>query len=352
MIDHLKWDEHMPPRIAVLGAGANGASIGADLTRAGHDVTLIEQWPEHVRAMQSDGVRIVMPDRTLHVPVVARDLCDVATLAEPFDVVLILMKAYDTRWAVHLIEPLVAHDGVVVGVQNGMTTDAIVEVVGPHRTLGSVIEISSMMNEPGIVQRHSPPDRSWFAVGEIAPAPRSRVGEIVELLSHSGTATPVGDIRATKWMKLISNCTTLAMTAMLDLPVMTAATDPDVRALMLRSGQEAADAGVLLGYQPLPIFGLSVDDVSKPDRLVELLLDTLVSGFVLPSTTTTVAHDWSKGRRSEVADINGAVVAAHAEHGGAAPVNAALVRMARRIERGESTPGPERLAELRHLIGA
>ena len=39
-------------KIAVLGAGANGASIGADLTKAGLDVALIDQWPEHVQAMR------------------------------------------------------------------------------------------------------------------------------------------------------------------------------------------------------------------------------------------------------------------------------------------------------------
>jgi 2-dehydropantoate 2-reductase len=43
-------------RIAILGAGANGASIGADLTRAGLDVVLIEQWPAHVEAMRLDGI--------------------------------------------------------------------------------------------------------------------------------------------------------------------------------------------------------------------------------------------------------------------------------------------------------
>ena len=52
------------PRIAVLGTGANGASIGADMTRAGLDVTFIDQWPAHVEAMRKAGIRIEMPDET------------------------------------------------------------------------------------------------------------------------------------------------------------------------------------------------------------------------------------------------------------------------------------------------
>ena len=43
-------------RIAVLGTGANGAAVGADLTRAGLDVTLIDQWPANVERMRTDGV--------------------------------------------------------------------------------------------------------------------------------------------------------------------------------------------------------------------------------------------------------------------------------------------------------
>ena len=52
-------------RIAVLGAGANGGSIGADLTKAGADVVLIDQWPAHVQAMRERGLRIEMPDEIL-----------------------------------------------------------------------------------------------------------------------------------------------------------------------------------------------------------------------------------------------------------------------------------------------
>ena len=185
-------------RIAVLGAGANGASIGADLTNAGLDVVLIEQWPEHVQAMRGNGVRIEMPDATLQVPVRAYNLCDVATFREQFDVVLVLMKAYDTRWACQLIEPHLRPDGLIVGVQNGMTTDTVAEVAGPGRTIGCVIEISSMMFEPGVVQRHSPPSRSWFAVGSIDPATAGREVEIAELLALSGAVEIVDDIRTAK----------------------------------------------------------------------------------------------------------------------------------------------------------
>lgn len=339
-------------KVAVLGAGANGASIGADLTAAGVDVTLIEQWPAHVEAMRERGVTINMPDRTLVQPVEVRHLCQVAELREKFDVVFMLMKAYDSGWAAQLIEPHLAEDGILVGVQNGMTADTIADVVGAHRTLGCVIEISSMMFEPGVIERNSGPDRSWFALGSIDASTRGREEEVAALLRRTGAVDIVDDIRSAKWMKLVSNSTTLVTTAILGLPMLEAVAQPGMRELMVRSGQEALDAGRAQGYSVLPIFGLTTDAVADYDSVVETLLDALLEGFVLPQTKTTILQDWVKGRHSEVDDINGAVVAASAEHRLSAPVNAAVVELAHRIERGDLQPGPQNLTLLCELAAS
>ena len=34
-------------RIAIVGAGAVGGYVGASLTAGGHDVVMIDPWPEH-----------------------------------------------------------------------------------------------------------------------------------------------------------------------------------------------------------------------------------------------------------------------------------------------------------------
>jgi 2-dehydropantoate 2-reductase len=341
----------MSRKIAVLGSGANGASIGADLTRAGHDVVLIDQWPEHVAAMRTHGITIKMPEETQVTQVRAYNLCDVCTFTEKFDVVLLLMKAYDSRWACQLIEPYLKPNGLIAGVQNGMTTDVIAEVVGPQRTMGCVIEVSSTMFDPGVVQRDSPPSRSWFAVGGIDPRTKGREAEVGDLLKCAGTVEYVDDIRAGKWMKLVSNATTLVTTAILGQSIHDAATTPAMRELMLRSGQEAFDTGQAMGHPAVPIFGMKADDLRASNRLVETLLDTLVSGFTLKSTLTTVLQDWMKGRHSEVDNINGEVVAQAQRLGLKMPVNAAIVEVARRIEQGILKPDPSNLRLVLDIAG-
>ena len=341
----------MSGKIAVVGSGANGTSIGVDLVRAGHDVTLIDQWPAHVEAMRKRGATIEMPEETIVQEVNALHLCEVCTLKEKFDVVLVVTKAYDARWSSQLIEPWLKDDGLLVAVQNGMTAETVAEIVGPERTLGCVLEISSGLFTPGIVERHSPPARSWFAVGSFHPATAGREGEIAELLSHAGTCEISDDILAAKWMKLVSNCTTLATTACLGKTIMDAENVPGMREFMLRAGQEALDVGAALAHEPRPIFGLTERDVTDSNRLVETLLDKLMGGFILPNTKGVVLQDWEKGRKSELDNLNGHVAREAREAGIAAPACEAVSEVARRIERGELEAGVENLALLNDLAG-
>ena len=144
-----------------------------------------------------------------------------------------------------------------------MTTDTIADVMGPERTIGCVIEIASMMFDPGVVSRHTPRARSWFALGAIDKAAESRASEIAALLRHSGSVDVVADIRSTKWMKLVSNATALVPTALLGLPIKDAVEMPGMRNLMLRAGQEAFDATADLGFVPLPVLGLTAQDMRE-----------------------------------------------------------------------------------------
>ena len=335
-------------RIAILGSGANGASIGADLLLSGHDVTLVEQWPAHVEAMRADGLTIETPHRTVHVDPPVLHLCELAEQRHPFDVVLMLVKAYDSRWAAQLIRPHLRPTSLVAGVQNGMSTAAIADVVGADRTMGTVIEVSSAMTEPGRVTRYSDTDQSWFAVGALPRSAASgREEEVAALLREAGRVEVVEDILSTKWMKLISNATVLVPTAILGLPMADAVLVEGMREVMLAAGEEARLVGAAAGRDILPIFGLSADALRRPDAVVSTLLDTLYTGFVRPGATTTVLQDWTKGRHSEVDDINGTVVAEGARVGVATPVNARIVAVAHEIEQGVREAHPDNLTLLR-----
>ena len=47
-------------KIAILGTGANGSCAAADITIAAYDVTLFDQWPEHVNVMNTNGLTCLL----------------------------------------------------------------------------------------------------------------------------------------------------------------------------------------------------------------------------------------------------------------------------------------------------
>lgn len=340
------------PRIAVVGTGANGAGIAADLIGAGFDVTLVEQWPAHVEVMRRDGVRVEMPSETITTPVRVLHLCELASENPRFDLALVLVKAYDTAWAAHLIAPYVTSSGLVVGVQNGMTIEEVAAAAGRSRTVGAVIDISSSMLAPGVIVRDSPPDRSWFAVGSVFPETAGREAEVAEVLRHSGTVEIVDDIVSAKWMKLVLNAGELAPTALLDEPIMVAAEEPGVRDIWIRASREALEVGLARGIPISPILGIADPSALTLERYPQKLLDVLLEGFVLPSTRTTIWQDWTRGRRSEAGDINGPISRLGREIGVATPVNDAVAAFSERVERRELQPGRDVLPLLLEAANA
>lgn len=337
-------------RIAVVGAGANGAAFGADMIRAGLDVTFIEQWPAHVEAMRANGLRVEMPEETVTTPIRVFHMCEVAMLREPFDIVLLGVKAYDTRWACELIKPLVAQDGLVVGLQNGMTIDDVASIMGAERTLGAVIEVAAYMFEPGVVGRQTGPAGTWFGIGAYDESTRGREAEVADVLRHAGEVEIKDDIRSAKWMKLVVNAAEFLPSSILNLPLAEAVKLPGIRDVMVASGREAVRTALALGHDLVPIFGNTRVEANDPDRYATVLLDAVLTGWTLPDTKVTVLQDWIKERRAEVNDINGLVVREQMRLGGEAPVNTRLVEIAHRIERGELKADPSNADLLRSLL--
>jgi 2-dehydropantoate 2-reductase len=328
-------------KIAILGAGANGGGIGADLVQAGLDVTMIDQWPANVEVMQTRGITVEMPKETTNTKVRAIHLCDIAKLRVQFDVVFLVLKAYDTRWACELIKPYLKDDGLIVGLQNGMMIDDIADVVGAERTLGAVIEIAAAIWKPGIVERHTPPSGTWFALGSLCGATIGREESVASILRNAGTVEVVNDIRSAKWMKLVVNAAELVTSAILNLPLHEAAQVPGMDAFMRVNGKEAVRTAISSGHKVVPIIGLSDIDPNDPEGFVDSMLNAVYTNWALPHTRTTVLQDWDKGRRGEVDQLNGYVVDQQLLIGSVAPANARTVEIAHQIERGSLRPDPK-----------
>ncbi|MBF8644013.1 ketopantoate reductase family protein [Pseudomonas pudica] len=337
-------------RIAVVGTGANGASIGADMIRAGYDVTFIEQWPAHVEAMRKDGLTVHLPSEVQNTKVKVYHLCEVAELRTKFDIIFTSVKTYDTRWVAELVKPLMHETSVFVGLQNGMTIDTVSDVLGQERSVGAVLGIAANMFNPGVVVRQVPPSGTWFTVGTMTGERTARLEQVAAVLSTSGKCEISDDIRSSKWMKLIANIPEMLPSAILNLPLLSAVELPGIRMVMDAASREAYALARELNIEMRPIFGLTREQMPDSDQYALDLLDAVLKYYSLPDTRVAVLQDWDKGRRAELDGYNGYIVEQRKKLGGNAPVNQAILDIAVRIESLELNPSPENAGIMRDIL--
>jgi 2-dehydropantoate 2-reductase len=333
-------------RLAVVGAGAIGSTIGAYLARAGRDITLIDLWPAHVDAMQRGGLKVTAQDAEFTVKVKAIHLADVCTLRTPFDAVLLAVKSYDSVWAAHFIAPHLASAGVLVSAQNGINEDSVAPIIGYPRTIGCVVTIGAGLYEPGHVTRTSAPTRPSFAVGEMNGMITPRVEELVEVLTPAGPAHATANLWGDRWAKLTVNSMANALAGITGLGSAALRREPEAFPICLQVAREALTVAQTLGVQVEPVGGIPMQAYLEASRGVgreELRAKWVEAGQSLGAGRPSLLQDVLKGRRTEVDYLNGYVVRKGREVGVPTPMNEAIVAVTKRLEAGELTQGPGNL---------
>jgi 2-dehydropantoate 2-reductase len=340
-------------KLAVLGVGAIGSTIGGYLTRAGHDVTLIDLWPAHVEEMRRGGLKITAQDEEFTVRVKALHLTDVCALRERFDAVVLSVKSYDSVWAAKFIEPYLASSAVLISAQNGINEDSVAPVVGYSRVIGCVVTIGAGLYEPGHVTRTGSPTRPAFALGELNGMLTPRVQELVAVLAPAGPARATTNLWGDRWAKLTVNCMANPIAGITGMNNQEMRANPDVFAVTVAVAGEALTVAQTLGVQVEPVGGIApqayLDAVSGVG--VDALRDAWVErGRSVGSGRPSLLQDVMKGRRTEVDYLNGYVMRKGREVGVPTPTNQAIVEVTKRIERGELAQGPANLQLLTRPI--
>lgn len=340
------------PRIAFMGVGAIGSYLGAYFTKAGYAPALIDPWPEHVDAMKSQGLRASGSQGDFTVRVEAMHLTEVQSVREPFDIVFIAMKSYDTEWATTFIKRYLAPTGFMVCAQNSINDETIARIVGYERTVGLIMSsITVHLVGPGHVVRGAAAGRERgydvFRAGELNGAITPRTKQLAEMLDCIDASRVTTNLWGERWSKLATNCMGNTLTAMSGL----AASDlapiaPRFPVLRDQVVRELVAVGLALGVNIEPIGGKPAEDWLKlppldalPEPAPSASPDTLPpdrpAGFP-PSTL----QDVRKGRKTEIDYLNGYVSRRGREVGIATPVNDAIVTTLKEVESGSRSPHP------------
>ncbi len=346
----------MQKRIAIVGAGALGGYVGGTLARLGHDVTLIDPWPEHIEIIRARGLELdglTPEERFIEKNIKTLHLTEVQALAKaPADVAMVAMKSYDTAWATQLIKPYLAPEGYVVSLQNCLNEETIAGVVGWGRVVGVVASMISVdLYEAGRIRRtmaKGGDKHTVFRVGEPHGRVTARVEELVGWFAGIDSSKATTNLWGERWSKLVQNGMGNGVTAATGLTSGDCLRNPAIRRFQIRLAGEAIRVGQALGFQLEKVSGIEPERLARANEGDAAAMQE-VEAILIPKEGAnprgniqrpSMAQDILKGRRTEIDAMNGVIAAKGAEIGVPAPSHAKLTEIVTRVERGELKPSP------------
>ncbi len=328
--------------ITIVGAGAIGGTVGAFLSHAGYDVTLVDVVAEHVRLMNERGLRIsgIRGDRLYPVRALHAD-----ELRGPLGVTFLCVKGHYTAGALERIGPLLAPDGYILSLQNGLNEELIAQAVGRERTVGAFVHFGADYLEPGHVLLGA---EQTIYVGELDGRVTARAEALREALAHVMPARVTENIWGFLWGKLVYAALAFVVSTV-DAPVPAVVDDPLGRRLCLLACDEAyrvarsqAERLERIGEFDPNAFAPPGDGEDRRDQQEREARGEVAVLAVADGMRGAVKQHmgiWRdlrvKRRQTEVDMQLGPLIERGRERGIATPVNAAVREVIHEIEAGE-----------------
>ncbi len=301
-------------KTVIIGAGAMGCLYAAMLARAGKEVWLRVRNKAHADTIRTRGLLIEESDRPWHIPF--ERITSEPALLGGADIVILFVKAYDTAEALSSIAGIISDKTTVVTLQNGLgNVEHIRRYVPEHQILAGTTAHGANVVSTGHV-RHAGVGETVF--GPVTAAGKKRVGAVKELFEQAGiTATIANDVNVLLWGKLIVNIGINPLTAIMRIKNGQILDYPPLRETMHKIVQEGAAVAAALGVTlPYPDPVRKVEDVCKATA----------------QNISSMHQDIRAGRKTEIGQINGAVVSYGDKLEVPTPVNSMLANLVQTME--------------------
>ncbi len=304
-----------------MGTGAIGGYFGGRLAAAGNDVTFIARGAQ-LEAIHSNGLRVTSPlgDFVIDPAMATDDPAEVGAV----DLVMFMVKNYDTEAAARQIKPMVGGDTAVVSFQNGVSaTDILMTELGAGQVLGGTAHIPASVPAPGVISHNGEIARLIF--GELDKPTSPRCEAFRTVLDEAGVSAVVSaDIRATIWQKFVFLSSMSALNCVTRQPMGVILADDDLRALYVDAMREVVAVAAARG-------------VDLPDDAVDSALE--LSQSMPYEIKSSMLQDMEAGRRLEVRYLSGTVAEMAAEAGLEAPIHRTIYAALKPFADGPPTEG-------------
>ncbi|MEE8600541.1 ketopantoate reductase family protein [Euzebya tangerina] len=190
-------------RFLVVGPGAIGGTLAAQLQRTGQEVEVVARGP-HLERIRASGLTVRAPDGAYTAPLRAHDRISEATITSD-TVVAVATKVHQSE---PVLDELLAHAGpdvAVACVQNGVEGERMALRRFRH-VYAVLVNTPGVHLEPGVVEVYADAPRGVLDVGRYPRGVDARAEAIARAWTRAefiSEATP--HLIARKWSKLIGN---------------------------------------------------------------------------------------------------------------------------------------------------
>ncbi|MEJ2412151.1 MAG: 2-dehydropantoate 2-reductase [Anaerolineales bacterium] len=310
----------MNERILIFGAGAIGTYLGASLANQGNQVIFLER-KQDLNTLQEQGLRLEVDGRRISANAsFISDLEDIRSLNLTLGI--LALKTYQLETILpdliqfkRILPPLLC-------LQNGVESEMVLAgALGEDCVIpGTVTSAVDRLKKGSVVVRKL---RGMGIAGQ-----HERVKSLVTIFNQAGlNCRYYQQAAAMKWSKLLTNLLGNASSAILDLTPAEIYSDQELYKIELEQVREALRVMNELGIQPLNLPGVPVQLLAGLSKQVGG-----GRGQKMPSFHIDL---YSGRKKSEVDQLNGAVVRAGERIGCSTPVNRFLTRTLMGLITGE-----------------
>ncbi len=296
--------------IAVIGAGALGCLFGGRLASAGHDVWLLHRREQTASTLSTAGITIHQSGAAP----LAAEISATTTASDvgTADLVLVLVRAHQTRTALAEHAACIGSETSVLSLQNGLRNyDYLLDQVRHERAFCGVTYEAAITEEPGTVI-HTSTGSTTFGGGRAGARTTIR-----ETLAEAGfDVDAVADPRPVIWEKGALVGATAPVLTLTGCPVTQLPTDRlagVVTPLLTEAARVATSRGIDI-------------DVETIQQTIASMADSHAEHRV------SMAQDIEHGRRTEIDELNGVIIDLAETAGIAVPANRHVTALVHGVE--------------------
>jgi 2-dehydropantoate 2-reductase len=283
-------------RFLTVGAGAVGGYFGGRLVQQGEDVTFLVR-PRRRQELEQTGLVIHSVHGDYAAPV---KTLVTGEAAEPFDVILLSVKAYHLDAIMDDLAPYVTEGTMILPLLNGYDHLArLYKHFGAEHVLGGLCHLETTLNEKGEIVQTSP--RHDITFGEWDGSLSPRVQAVQERFEKANFVSILSDkVQTDVWLKYIFIASLSGITTLMKSHVGPIFADPNGVDVFKKLVREIASIAHLVGA---PV----------PEQVAEAVIE---GSLALPAPfKASMLRDLEKGLAVEADHIQGALLNLAEAHG-------------------------------------